>query len=88
MSSVKSVLQGSVEGVSRLVDSLPVLIAYVDTDLRYGYANAAYLDWVKHTPEELLGRPIADILGKEFFTKVRPFAEQALRGEGVAFESL
>lgn len=48
----------------QMLDNLPVLIAYVDAEDRYRFANAPYLRWVGRSREELLGRSVGEILAR------------------------
>lgn len=38
------------------------------------------------TPEEIIGKPIVDIIGNEAFETIRPHIEKVLRGERVVYE--
>lgn len=70
----------------RLVtDAMPALIAYVDSDLRYQFNNAAYEKWMGRSPAELKGQHVRQVIGDEF-EKLRPYFERALQGETVVFE--
>jgi len=66
-----------------ITNALPVLIAYVDADLRYRFNNDAYRVWFGVSPEEALGRTIREVAGEGFFQSVRPYVERALSGEHV-----
>ena len=69
----------------RLVtDSLPVLIAYVDSDLRYGFTNLAYEEWFGMKAEAYKGTPIHKSLGPGY-EMVLPHVKLALKGETVHF---
>ena len=69
----------------RLVtDSLPVLIAYVDSDLRYGFTNLAYEEWFGMKAEAYKGTPIHKSLGPGY-EMVLPHVKLALKGEKVHF---
>ena len=70
-----------------LTDALPVLIAYLDRDLRYRFANKAYQPWFNLEPAELLGRPIREVAGEQAYPNIRPYLERALAGEPVEFEA-
>jgi PAS domain S-box-containing protein len=73
--------------VLRLVaDSLPALIAYVDHDLRYVYANKTFRDWFGATEGDEIAGTMRDVLGKRVFAQVEPFVQRVLRGERVSFE--
>jgi PAS domain-containing protein len=49
----------------RITDSLPVLIAYIDTDERYRFVNAAYQRWFQRDTEALRGTRMADLVGAD-----------------------
>jgi PAS domain S-box-containing protein len=78
------------EGDTRLrllADALPVLIAYVDKDLRYQFNNAAYADWFGRSPDELQGMRVREVLGEAAYATVRPHLEAALAGQPVCYEA-
>jgi len=66
-----------------ITNALPVLIAYVDGDLRYRFNNDAYRVWFGFRPEEAFGRHIREMIGEKFFLCARPYLERALSGERV-----
>ncbi|WP_237477022.1 PAS domain-containing protein [Lichenibacterium dinghuense] len=69
------------EAELRLVtDALPVLIAFVDRDLTYRYANRAYQDWFGLCPEGMIGRSVRDIVDAPSFELRRGAFERALAG--------
>ena len=52
------------ESELRLVmDELPFLISFVDSDERYGLVNKAYEDWFGIPAEQLVGRKVMDVIG-------------------------
>jgi PAS domain S-box-containing protein len=79
----ESELVKSEQRLRLITNALPVLISYVDTDLRYQFNNEAYRVWFGVSPEEALGRTIREVAGERFFQSVRPYVEQALLGEHV-----
>jgi PAS domain S-box-containing protein len=70
-----------------LTDSLPVLISYVDQDERYQFANYGYEAWFGQKPEELLGRPVREVVGEEAYRSAKPYIDRSLAGERLDFES-
>lgn len=71
----------------RLVtDSVPALISYVDTDLRFRFVNKKYSDWFGITEDEIIGREIADVLGSVAFAKVKDSIDLVLTGRETSFE--
>ena len=76
------------EAELRLVaDALPVLIAFVDTSLRYVFVNQAYEQWLGLPIEAITGQRLNELLTKEAWAHRRPYAERALAGEVVHFST-
>lgn len=67
-----------------ITNALPVLISYVDSDLRYGFANAAYQHWFGY---EASGKRVVDVVGTEAYKKVQPYVDAVLKGETVSYET-
>jgi PAS domain S-box-containing protein len=64
----------------------PLLVTRCSADLRYVFANRAYAELLGKSPEELAGRPIAEIIGPEALAVIMPHVERVLRGEEVEYE--
>ena len=79
-------LSESEEQLRLITDALPVLISYVDVNENYTFVNQAYTDWFKKPKKEIIGRPVADILGKAAYRQVKQEIRKALSGEEVVFE--
>jgi PAS domain S-box-containing protein len=56
-------------------------------DLRHVSANPAYARIAGLPVEEIVGRPIADVMGQEAFRAIRPHIERVLRGERVEYKA-
>jgi PAS domain S-box-containing protein len=69
-----------------VLDHLPTLVSYVDSDRRYRYVNRAYEAWFGVSLAEITGRHLADVLGPAAYDQISPYASRALAGERVAFE--
>lgn len=69
----------------QVVDHVPGMLAYWDSQQRCRFANAAYNDWFGIKPEELLGKSMKELLGP-LYTRNLPHIEAALRGEPQSFE--
>lgn len=71
----------------RLVaDALPVLIGFIDHNLVYRFANAAYQDWYSLRPAQVVGKTVQDALGAVRAEVRLPAMQRALSGETVHFE--
>jgi PAS domain S-box-containing protein len=79
------------ERITRLeaiVDALPVLVSYVDRDQRYRFNNRSYEHWFGCSRDEITGRHIRDVLGKDAYRALKPQIDRALGGERFSFEAL
>jgi PAS domain S-box-containing protein len=71
----------------RLVaDSLPVLIAFVDRDRVYRFANHAYEDWVGMPAAEVIGRSMEEVVGAERIAERQARLDAAYAGAAQEFE--
>ncbi|WP_417791928.1 PAS domain-containing protein [Stutzerimonas xanthomarina] len=70
-----------------ITDALPVLIGFVDKDLRYRYNNRHYEEWFGHPPAWLYGKHLEDVVGKPAVDARTNEIARALAGEDVTFEA-
>ncbi len=66
-----------------ITDSLPVLVAFVDREERYRFANDYYREFLGVDPKEMLGKRISDILPDDDYEERKPLIQRALAGETV-----
>jgi PAS domain S-box-containing protein len=69
-----------------VTDNVPVLIAYVDRDQCYRFANRPYRAALGLAPDEADGRRVEDVLGADRYRRLKPFIEQVLLGYPQSFE--
>jgi diguanylate cyclase (GGDEF)-like protein/PAS domain S-box-containing protein len=69
-----------------VTDNAPVLLARVDAQCRYIFANRAYEDILGVTPNTMIGRTLSEVLGEATFQNLAPYIARALAGEAVTFE--
>ena len=69
-----------------ITDAIPALIASFDRDLIYRFANKGYAEWFGRTKADLVGRPVAEVLGAKLYAELVPHIERALEGDIVSFE--
>jgi PAS domain S-box-containing protein len=72
--------------VEKVVDHLPVLVAYVDAEQRYRFNNMAYERFFCLKPREIYGKTMHELLGDTAYRAVQPYIDQALAGKAVEFE--
>jgi diguanylate cyclase (GGDEF)-like protein/PAS domain S-box-containing protein len=68
-----------------VLDSLPAMVGYWDTDLRNTLANQAYVEWFGLTPEQMTGRHIREVIGEKLFEANEPYMRLALQGHPQTF---
>jgi diguanylate cyclase (GGDEF)-like protein len=69
-----------------LLDDVPVMVGYWDSDLRNRLANAAYGDSLTVEPGKAYGRHMSELVSAETYEAIRPQLDGALSGERQSFE--
>lgn len=75
------------EEVVNIADSLPLLVSYIDRDLRYQYVNNRYEETFKTSKSDIVGKWVSSVIGEEQFCKVEPYLRKALTGESVEVQT-
>ena len=84
----ETALLESEERLSLITNNLPVLIAYVDTNEIYRFANSEYTHWFGLQPSEIVGRELKDLLGDAGYLEVRDHVKEVLSGRFVMYEGV
>lgn len=71
-----------------IADALPVLIAYVNADLRYEFANRTLLNWQKKKRHEVIGCHLSEVLGDQNFERIQGNIDQTLAGGDQRYSSV
>ena len=74
--------------MARVVDHVPAMLAYWDTDLACRFANAAYAQWFGLDPATMIGTTMREVLGPDLYAKTEPYITGALAGRTQFFERL
>ena len=69
-----------------IADAAPAYIAHCDAERRYRFVNQAYAARFGLTPEQVVGRHIWEVVGREAYESVREYVDQVLQGTPVEFE--
>lgn len=78
-------LERSEHRLRAIADSLPLKIAYLDTERRFVFANEAYRrDYL--ALGDITGMYSWDVLGEARYARRRPFLDRAFNGERMVFE--
>jgi PAS domain S-box-containing protein len=65
---------------------VPAWIAYLDAQQRYLYVNAYYAVESGVAPDDIIGRSLADVVGKERYATMKEKIDEALQGVEVKYE--
>jgi diguanylate cyclase (GGDEF)-like protein/PAS domain S-box-containing protein len=79
-------LQQSEARLRLMIDAVPAMLTYLDTNERYLFSNRSYMEMMGLDREEIVGRSMKEVLGQELYERIRPFREKALAGETVEYE--
>jgi len=79
-------LRQSAHRLRVIADHTPALIAYIDSDMRYRFANATYGDWFGRSPAEMEGRTVREVFGEDGYERRKPHILNALAGREVDAE--
>ena len=69
-----------------ITNNVPALVAYLDRDQRYRFANSKYREWLGADPEAMIGRHAGDAVSSEFYELVKKKGDMALAGERVRWQ--
>lgn len=70
-----------------MADHLPAAISYVDVERRYRFVNAVYQQWFGHSPDQVVGKSLWEVLGESAYASIVEHVDAALSGETVSFEA-
>lgn len=86
LAQARAALGESQAQLQQITDAVPALIAHLDTEHRYRFANKAFLDWHGADLQGILGRTAAEVGGSGAFADALPHLQRVLAGERVRFE--
>ncbi|MEH1934230.1 MAG: AAA family ATPase [Nostoc sp.] len=70
-----------------IANALPVLIGYVDANRCYQFINHTYEVWFNRSRDEILGKPVRQLLGEAVYQRVEPYINQVFAGQMVPLET-
>jgi diguanylate cyclase (GGDEF)-like protein/PAS domain S-box-containing protein len=76
----------SEERLRTIADNVPALIAYIDSGMRYAFANQRYQEWFGVKSADMLGKTVPEAMGEAFFAPRRAALERCLDGHASALE--
>lgn len=79
-------LEAQANQLDLITNTAPLYIAHCDRKLRFKYANHAYAERIGLSLNDLLGKPLAEVIGERAYETIRPYLEQVLAGATLEFE--
>jgi diguanylate cyclase (GGDEF)-like protein/PAS domain S-box-containing protein len=79
-------LQDSEAQIRLLTDSLPSMMAYIDTEERYRLVNRQYAAWFGQSKESIIGATVKTVVGESLYQEIQDNLQLALQGKRVSFE--
>ena len=80
-------LRGQEELLRQIADNVPGLIAYIGTDERYRFVNAAFEAWFCRSRDQIIGGTALDLIGEDEHARLSGYRQQALAGANVSYET-
>jgi len=74
------------ERLRLITDAIPASIAYIDRQMSVGFANRRFAGLWALTSDEVVGRPLGEVLGPKLFRDLGPHLAQAFSGTTATFE--
>ncbi|MGY3041779.1 diguanylate cyclase (GGDEF)-like protein/PAS domain S-box-containing protein [Rhodanobacter sp. TND4EL1] len=70
----------------KVLRGTPVLLAYLDHEQRFRYANETHRSWLGLDPERLIGQRLLDVVGERNHQLARSALDQAYAGAASSYE--
>ncbi|HKD27927.1 MAG TPA: PAS domain S-box protein [Xanthobacteraceae bacterium] len=85
--AAEDALRESERQLRLVTDNALVAIARCDMEARYKFVNKHYAERLGLTPDRVIGKSIAEVLGKKAYAILDPYIHECLAGKAVKFET-
>jgi len=86
LKQAQEMLRASEAELRLIMDNVPARVSYIDRDYRYRILNRHNEEWLGESRNELVGRPVAEVVGEARFAQMKPLLDRVLEGETVSTE--
>ncbi|HOE15894.1 MAG TPA: PAS domain S-box protein [Syntrophorhabdaceae bacterium] len=83
---MEEILRAQAQTIATIANNVPALVAYVDRDGYYRFANERYEEWFGIPAGEIIGRHYREVLGLDAYDKIQSYVGQVFSGKQVSFE--
>ncbi|HEY8585502.1 MAG TPA: EAL domain-containing protein [Rhodanobacter sp.] len=74
------------EWADKVLRGAPVLLAYLDAEQRFRYANDTHRSWLNIDPQQLIGRRLIEVAGERNYQLASAALAQAYSGQVASYE--
>ena len=86
LAASRKALANSEAELRLIADASPMLIAFIDPDLRYRFVNQAHQAWFGIAPASMLERTVEDVFGPQHWQMCQEAIQRALAGHETQLE--
>lgn len=79
--NAESAILESQKQLQDIADSVPALVAKIDSSERYVFVNKAYQDWYGVPSDQVIGRTVLEVIGPERYAVIEDSIRRVLGGE-------
>jgi PAS domain S-box-containing protein len=83
---VEEALRAREAELQSVINRTPFMLVRCGRDLRYRFISEAYAQMIARRRDEVIGKTIAEMIGKKSFNVLRPYIDEVLQGNAVDFE--
>ncbi len=87
LEQLKEELNKSEEWLRLITNNIPAMVAYVDREERYRFNNGMFDMWHGAPTNQRLGKTVREVMGDDYYSRVKGYIKTALSGSAVVFES-
>lgn len=84
--AAEQALRDSEHRLRMVTDNLPVLISYLDRDLRFRFVNQTFQEWFGPEAAPQVGSRLSELPDERAWAEIQPQLQTALSGQQVAFD--
>jgi PAS domain S-box-containing protein len=70
-----------------IITRTPFMLIRCSPDLHFRFVSPAYAEMLGRTPEEIVGKSLAEVIGERGLSTILPYVEQVLRGERPQYDT-
>lgn len=81
-------VEGNQSLIGRLVDTVPMMVAYKDRNLIFQFANQLFADWLGLPRESIIGRHVSEIRDENHYQMMKPRRVDVFAGKTLRYDTM